>query len=152
MEEEARKRKERLAEFRKRKLGSSSNESDRVLSFRSYTPKDEKLQENVNIATPDDLGETVETETKHIPKETLDKAAVKEKEEVDLFNLAPKKPNWDLKRDVEKKLEKLDRRTKRAILEIIRDRLMTENGDKTSNLAQVVANAEAQQKLDAEED
>ncbi|CAG8845256.1 3349_t:CDS:2, partial [Racocetra persica] len=35
----------------------------------------------------------------------------KREEEVDLFNLAPKKPNWDLKRDVEKKLTKLERKT-----------------------------------------
>jgi len=26
---------------------------------------------------------------------------------------APKKPNWDLKRDIAKKLEKLDKRTQR---------------------------------------
>jgi coiled-coil domain-containing protein 12 len=52
-----------------------------------------------------------------------------------------------LKRDVEKKLEKLDRRTQRAIYEIIRQRL---EGDKDANLAEVVANAEAQQKFEAE--
>jgi len=36
-----------------------------------------------------------------------------------LLSLAPKKPNWDLKRDVAKKLEKLDRRTQRAIAELL---------------------------------
>lgn len=36
-----------------------------------------------------------------------------------LVNVAPKKANWDLKRDVEKKLAKLERRTQRAILEIM---------------------------------
>ena len=61
--------------------------------------------------------------------------------------MAPKKPNWDLKRDVEKKLEKLDRKTQRAIYEIIRQRL---EGDSNANLAEVVANAEAQQKFEAE--
>ncbi|ESO06492.1 hypothetical protein HELRODRAFT_160668 [Helobdella robusta] len=44
-------------------------------------------------------------------------------EEVDLLNLAPRKPDWDLKRDVAKKLEKLERRTQRAMGELIRDRL-----------------------------
>jgi len=34
--------------------------------------------------------------------------------------LAPRKPDWDLKRDVAKKLEKLERRTQRAIAELIR--------------------------------
>lgn len=37
----------------------------------------------------------------------------------DLLNLAPRKPDWDLKRDVSKKLDKLERRTQRAIIEII---------------------------------
>ncbi|XP_033269183.1 coiled-coil domain-containing protein 12 isoform X1 [Orcinus orca] len=41
-------------------------------------------------------------------------------EEVDLANLAPRKPDWDLKRDVAKKLEKLEKRTQRAIAELIR--------------------------------
>ena len=44
-------------------------------------------------------------------------------EELDIINLAPRKPDWDLKRDIAKKLEKLERRTARAIGEIIRDRL-----------------------------
>ena len=35
------------------------------------------------------------------------------------MNLAPKKQNWDLKRDVEKKLAKLEKRTKKAVIEIL---------------------------------
>lgn len=38
----------------------------------------------------------------------------------DLSNLAPRKPDWDLKRDVAKKLEKLEKQTQRAIAELIR--------------------------------
>ncbi|KAI9278223.1 cwf18 pre-mRNA splicing factor-domain-containing protein [Phascolomyces articulosus] len=149
MEKEAQNRKERLAALRKRKTESVSES----LQFRSYTPTDENLKQHTQIATPSDIGETVESETKDYTKKALAAAAEQEKEEVDLFNLQPKKPNWDLKRDVEKKLEKLDRRTQRAILEIIRDRLSNEeDGDKTANLADAVANAEKQQKLDAEED
>ena len=34
--------------------------------------------------------------------------------------MAPKKPNWDLRRDVNKKLEKLERRTQRAMIELMR--------------------------------
>ena len=36
--------------------------------------------------------------------------------------IAPRKPNWDLKRDVEKKLAKLERLTTRAIGEILREK------------------------------
>lgn len=38
----------------------------------------------------------------------------------DLASLAPRKPDWDLQRDVAKKLEKLERRTQKAIAELIR--------------------------------
>lgn len=36
-----------------------------------------------------------------------------------LVNIAPKKANWDLKRDVQPRLDKLERRTQRAILELL---------------------------------
>jgi len=52
--------------------------------------------------------------------------------------LAPRKPDWDLKRDVAGKLEKLERRTQKAIAELIRDRLKEEN-----SLADAVAEAES---------
>ena len=45
--------------------------------------------------------------------------------------------DWDLKRDVAGKLEKLERRTQKAIAELIRDRLKEE-----SSLADAVAEAE----------
>ncbi|CAF4011370.1 unnamed protein product, partial [Rotaria sp. Silwood1] len=44
-------------------------------------------------------------------------------EDVDLLSLAPRKPDWDLKRDVEKKLKRLEKRTTRAIAELTRQRL-----------------------------
>ena len=34
-------------------------------------------------------------------------------------NIAPKKPNWDLLRDVQKKLDKLERRTQKAIYKLM---------------------------------
>lgn len=48
-------------------------------------------------------------------------------DELDLMSLAPRKPDWDLKRDVAPKLEKLERRTQRAIAELIRERLKQED-------------------------
>lgn len=44
-------------------------------------------------------------------------------DQLDVTSLAPRKPDWDLKRDVAKKLEKLERQTQKAIAELIRDRL-----------------------------
>ncbi|CEP16657.1 hypothetical protein [Parasitella parasitica] len=139
MDQEAQKRKERLAAMRKRKLGRNS-QTDRSTdeAEKSYTPNDESLKEHVEIATPSDIGNTLEIETKDFTKETLAQAAEKQNEDV---------PNWDLKRDVDKKLERLDRKTQRAIYEIIRQRLQ---GDKDATLAEKVANAEAAQKFESE--
>ena len=38
-----------------------------------------------------------------------------------IIDVAPKKANWDLKRDVAKKLEKLERRTQRALMELMQE-------------------------------
>ncbi|KAI4256395.1 MAG: hypothetical protein L6R42_006251, partial [Xanthoria sp. 1 TBL-2021] len=37
--------------------------------------------------------------------------------------LQPKKPNWDLKRDVARKMEVLNRRTDNAIARLVRERI-----------------------------
>ncbi|TFJ85135.1 hypothetical protein NSK_003558 [Nannochloropsis salina CCMP1776] len=42
------------------------------------------------------------------------------------LNVAPRKANWDLKRDVAKKLAKLNRLTQKAIIEILQEKLAQE--------------------------
>lgn len=39
----------------------------------------------------------------------------------DLLNIAPKRANWDLKRDLEKKLQPLERKTKESIYALVRE-------------------------------
>ena len=39
----------------------------------------------------------------------------------DLFNIAPKRPNWDLKRELDKKLSKLERKTQESVHTLIRE-------------------------------
>uniref|UniRef100_A0A4W6DN43 Coiled-coil domain containing 12 n=1 Tax=Lates calcarifer TaxID=8187 RepID=A0A4W6DN43_LATCA len=89
----------------------------RELKLRNYTPEDEELKERqVPKAKPASVEDKVKDQLEAANPEPII-------EEVDLANLAPRKPDWDLKRDVAKKLEKLERRTQRAIAELIRDRL-----------------------------
>jgi coiled-coil domain-containing protein 12 len=45
------------------------------------------------------------------------------------LNIMPKKPNWDLKVQVEGKLQKLKNRTQKAIVEILREKLAEENNE-----------------------
>jgi len=161
MEAEARARKEKLqamAALRKRKADSEGG-SDLVedaankplVRFRNYAPIDEDLRAHSQIATPADAGLTVEKEVKGIAKTVLDEAEQRQSEEVDLFNLVPKKPNWDLKRDVENSLARLERRTQIAIAELIRQRLQGE-ADKTEGLVDAMVVAAVPQVADGEDD
>ena len=64
-------------------------------------------------------------------------SAVREKEEketkeekpIDLFQLQPKKPNWDLKRDMARKMEALNARTDNAIARLVRERIEGQQKD-----------------------
>ena len=49
---------------------------------------------------------------------------------LDLFKLQPKKPNWDLKRDLERKLDVLNVRTENAIARLVRERIAAQQAAK----------------------
>ncbi|ORY59566.1 cwf18 pre-mRNA splicing factor-domain-containing protein [Pseudomassariella vexata] len=71
-------------------------------------------------------GPTLEEQAAEVEAEVRRKAAEEAAEGnngIDLFKLQPKKPNWDLKRDLEKKLEVLNVRTDNAIARLVRERI-----------------------------
>ncbi|MCJ1403472.1 hypothetical protein MMC11_006695 [Xylographa trunciseda] len=74
---------------------------------------------------PDEDQETLEIRAKEISDATKKQAEEEEKAEkpIDLFKLQPKKPNWDLKRDVQRKLERLNLQTDNAIARLVRERI-----------------------------
>ena len=89
--------------------------------FRSYQPTSANLRDQVvPAAVPLDLlAEVISDITnRHLP----------DIENVNLTDLA-RKPDWDLKRAIEPKLRKLERRTEKAIAEIVRTRLQQESKD-----------------------
>ena len=64
---------------------------------------------------------TVETLARAFEQEALQEPVLQDpNQDLDLLDLAPKKPNWDLKRDLEKKLEELTPKTQAAMAELIR--------------------------------
>ena len=71
------------------------------------------------------LGKTLEQQAQEVEDEIRKKAEEEEQDDkgVDLFKLQPKKPNWDLKRDLDKKLEILNVRTDNAIARMVRERI-----------------------------
>jgi len=85
-----------------------SAQEEPVLKFRNYNVRDKQKIEHEVVAP------ALPPEYKAPEPE----AAVKKRPQDVLANVAPKKPNWDLRRDVEKKLAKLERRTQRALVQI----------------------------------
>ena len=106
------------------------NPNKRV-KFRNYVPHDEKLlnkriEEDSKIATEDVIS----------PSELLKReieAALKAKDDEEAAIIAPKKPNWDLKNQVADRLERLQRRTQRAIVDLLREKIAKENDENNLN-------------------
>ncbi|KAJ1387412.1 mRNA splicing factor [Ochromonadaceae sp. CCMP2298] len=97
--------------------------SGKKIKFRNYQPYDGSLKkkaaavaEKTNDSTVSELVVPVSVETDVIKLE-LQKYTEAE------LNIMPKKPNWDLKSQVEGKLLKLKKRTQKAIVEILREKL-----------------------------
>lgn len=79
------------------------------MKFRNYLPHDKQLQEG-KLAPP------------VLPKfedPVLEAPPPEENKEDPFLNIAPKKPNWDLRRDVQKRFDKLERRTQKAMLTLM---------------------------------
>jgi len=96
------------------------------LSGRNYDP--ENKGPRLGFEAPPTLAlekPTLEQQAKEVEDEIRRKAEEEEQDDkgVDLFKLQPKKPNWDLKRDLDKKLEILNVRTDNAIARMVRERI-----------------------------
>lgn len=75
-------------------------------------------------------------------QQALAEAAEAEKG-IDLFKLQPKKPNWDLRRDLDKKLEILNVRTDNAIAKLVRERIANmKSAEKQKTVADADGNGE----------
>jgi coiled-coil domain-containing protein 12 len=74
---------------------------------------------------PSENQDTLEKKAAALAAETKRQVEEEEKADkpLDLFKIQPKKPNWDLKRDLERKLEILNVRTDNAIARIVRERI-----------------------------
>lgn len=78
--------------------------------------------------------QTLEEQAADIEASVKQQAAEEAKDDkgIDLFKLQPKKPNWDLKRNLDAKLEILNVRTDNAIARLVTERIAAEQADKTS--------------------
>ena len=94
------------------------------LSGRNYDPSTRGPKLGFETA-PSENQETLEIRAGEIVAETKKAAEEEEKVEkpIDLFKLQPKRPNWDLKRDVARKMERLNVQTDNAIARLVRERI-----------------------------
>lgn len=106
------------------------------LSGRNYDP--ETKGPKLGFEAPPTLGpdeQTLEEQAAELEAEVRRKAAEEAKEDkgIDLFKLQPKKPNWDLKRELNKKLDVLNVRTDNAIARLVRERLQAKKVETQKN-------------------
>lgn len=93
------------------------------ISGRNYDP--ETRGPKLGFEAPPVEGPTLEDQAAEIEAEVRRKAEEEAAADrgIDLFKLQPKKPNWDLKRELNLKLEILNVRTDNAIARLVRERL-----------------------------
>ena len=125
-----------------------------VISFRNYVPKDASL-DKAATSSSNDTNENQPaaakrqktttsnntTQNSEEPKSALEIALAKTDRESreaaghnvgeaggwsKVIPISTKKVNWDLKRGIEQKMERLERRTQKAIVELLRERLEQE--------------------------
>lgn len=80
----------------------------------------------LGFETQPQLGQaTVESQARQLAEETRRREEEEERAErpLDLFKLQPKKANWDLKREMERRVEVLNVRTENAIARMVRERV-----------------------------
>lgn len=116
----------------------SSDLTSKYLSGRNYDTATRGAKLGFE-SLPSDGKTTLELQAETLAAETKRVAAEEAKNDapLDLFKLQPKKPNWDLKRDLDRKLDVLNVRTDNAIARLVRERIA---GQQEAAKARVRAN------------
>ena len=98
------------------------------LKFRNYQPRTAELKER--------RAERKEVQPLDVQVqpalESFRKRQAEREQASNLQNLAPSKANFDLKRDVAKRLKLLERRTQEAIIQMIKEKVQTEGDGDTA--------------------
>lgn len=111
------------------------------ISGRNYDPETRGPKLGFEQA-PTDGQITLEEQAAEIAKATAEQAKKDEEADrpIDLFQLQPKKPNWDLRRDLDEKMKVLNVRTDNAIAKLVRQRIG--NAQRTAREQGVKSNGE----------
>ncbi len=98
------------------------------IKLRNYTPRDISLAGTKGTGEvsgkESNEGENGEGQAKEKPVGDLIKNELAQLQTEEI-NIVPKHPNWDLKQGVQQRVDKLKKRTQRAIVEILREKIAT---------------------------
>ena len=97
--------------------------SPSILKHRNFDPESRQAKKRATKADADGdavMEDTVEKSVAGLAERIVAEDEERRAQELDVFNIAPKRANWDLKRDMEKKVARLERRTQEAIHTLIR--------------------------------
>ncbi|KAJ8461863.1 hypothetical protein ONZ45_g18143 [Pleurotus djamor] len=110
-------RKARLLALRRRKAGEDSDNQP-VLKGRNFDPVSRSVRKH---QSDDDVNmeDTIEQNVQGLAEKIVNEDEERRAQELDVFNIAPKRANWDLKREMDKKLARLERRTQESIHTLI---------------------------------
>ena len=112
-----------------------------VLKFRNYAPRDKRLRhfmlEKPKIEASIDLEELCK------PLDMTKNG---------ILDIAPKKVNWDLKRDVARKVARLEKRTQRTIIDLIREKVEGQKALEGDDLNDAIENRQKEAQLDSDDD
>jgi len=147
-------RKARLIALRRRKAGEVVDDDkdgspQPLIKNRNYDPETRTLKKRTHSEDVE-MEDAVEKSVDGLAERIIQEDSEKRAQELDLFNIAPKRANWDLKREMEKKLAKLERKTQEAIHALIRQRLAAQKGQSDDLVGAMKANEDAD--LSSDED
>lgn len=108
-----------------------------ILSGRNYDPETRGPKLGFEESPAENVV-TLEQQATALAQQVRTQAQQEAEEDkpLDLFKLQPKKPNWDLKRELNKKLEILNTRTDNAIARLVRERIENAKQEKQKELQQ----------------
>uniref|UniRef100_A0AC35UDG2 Coiled-coil domain-containing protein 12 n=2 Tax=Rhabditophanes sp. KR3021 TaxID=114890 RepID=A0AC35UDG2_9BILA len=120
--------KQNFGEFRN---GLSSKGLEQIKIFRNYEPMDVDLKAGEG---PNEIHSHLHVVDEQIKEHLEYGKETTISDELDITKLQPRKLDWDLKRDEEGIVNKLDRRTQKAIIQLI----VQKYADKSESLDEIV--------------
>ncbi|KAE9026962.1 hypothetical protein PR003_g11154 [Phytophthora rubi] len=129
----------REAKARKERGESSNGEAGALVAAALKPVTDEPMQQEESEGQPkeqqdaemtavdaDKADESVQGLVEKVANAQEEDVKTEDESDDELLNLAPKRANWDMERDIAPMLRKLERRTQHAIVEILREKLAAE--------------------------